>query len=110
MNDLLQRILTSKHKATALAALVIFSFAWIVYDGSRLSILAGQAHKLALLGLCIAFTEACFMVGAILMAMSLGIGISTHEGRIRGWYKHVRYVRREVKTLARNMLQNKLFA
>jgi hypothetical protein len=97
-----------KYRIAALALLIGLSLGWIIYDWSDFSLLKERAQGVVALGVGLAVTEACFILGALFMAASVGIQIA-ESNRVHGWIRHMRYVRREVKTIAHQTGESRLF-
>jgi hypothetical protein len=108
--DGLKKLYKSKIRTIATTALVVLSLIWIIYDWAHLNQLNVRAGNFVHLATWLAVTEACFIVGAILMAASLGVGVVREQGRIRDWLKHLHHVRRQSKSLASTLIDSKIFA
>jgi hypothetical protein len=110
MPTAIKRIFSSRVKASASILLAVLSLVWIIYDWSSEGLLAARAHALVAAGLYLVITETCFIVGAIIMAATLGVGVATEGHRFKRWYRHIRYVRSEAKHLALSLVENHWFA
>jgi hypothetical protein len=95
-------------KSLALTALVGFSVLWTVLDWSRFDLIKERARELAWLGSGLLISEVCFIAGALVMTVSLGVEVAGNN-RVHGWWKKLRYARREVKSMAQEAVASRLF-
>lgn len=89
--------------------IVVASLVATIYDWARVGDILGRLSEIGWLGAVLIATEACFIIGALLMAVSAGESIA-HVRHPRHWWAHMRYLRQEVKTIAGRMLSSRLFA
>jgi hypothetical protein len=106
----LRKIYNSKIRTIGTVVLVALSLIWILFDVTRLNALTTQASKIAYIAAGLLITETLFIIGAILMAASLGISAASQGHLLKKWYEHARHVRKQAKSLAGSIIDSKLFA
>jgi hypothetical protein len=95
-------------KNLALVMLLVGSLALTVANQSVLSRITHEVSTVKALALVLLICEVAFVAGALLMMASLGVKFEERT-RIHAWWKHLKYARREIKTMATQALTSKLF-
>jgi hypothetical protein len=65
-----------KHKSKIVIALVGGSFLWTVLSWPQLKLLQDKLTSVYVIALLLAITEACFVIGAFLMAATVGLDLT----------------------------------
>ncbi len=88
-------------------ALIILAIALTVIDWLQGGQVNVQLQKNGWLGIAILITEAFFVGGALLMAITAGENLlSLHP---KHWVTHFSYLKREARTLAHKLIRSRLF-
>jgi hypothetical protein len=96
------------YRLMAIAVLFAVSLIWTTYDWPTFSLIKARAEGVAILGIGLALTEACFIIGAIVAAASVGMLLSAQGGFV-GWWKNLRHARRNIQDVMQSITRNKLF-
>ncbi len=94
-------------RLSLLTLVAVFSIGWTIYDWARLDELKSRVEGIAYLGVSLMLSEAFFIVGAILMLLAIGEELPTLH--FTKWLHHLRFVKREIKTIASSAIQSRLF-
>lgn len=88
-------------------AIAVLSIAYTLYDWSQLKEIQKEISNIAYLGGALLFTEACFIIGALIMAATITEVVA--ELKQKSWLRRLQYVRTHVRQLAHSFLKSKVF-
>jgi hypothetical protein len=89
-------------------SLVILSLGLMIYDALYGGRLYSQIKNLGWLSAVLLLTEACFIAGAVIMAISAGE--SFRRLKLRHWPRHIVRLRGQAKIFAARVVASRLFA
>jgi hypothetical protein len=111
----LNKIITKLHdnwptyRVFAMALLISTTVAWTIHDWAYFRLIKEKADEVVAIGASLVVTELCFILGALLMAASLGINAFGGARGSRAIARHVKHVRSQVKTIIMQTGQSRLF-
>jgi hypothetical protein len=92
-----------------MALLISTTVAWTIHDWAYFRLIKEKADEVVAIGAGLVVTELCFIIGALLMAASLGIQAFGGARGSRGIVRHVRHVRAQVRHIITQTGQSRLF-
>lgn len=91
-----------------LTALVITSIALIAIDWAHMREITHHLSSVTWIGICLLITEAFFVIGALLMAISAGENLSEFK-RLRHWPRRLSELRNSARHFAEKMILSRTF-